>query len=121
MRCHQTIAFATRLPTGISTHLSLQAAHSSDPSAHQPPYTQKNRRVVCPPAAAATAERFEGDDAAANSFGHRTLYEDEGRALYRAGYMAPPDMRAPSGWRMSGGGILIQPEPCGNVCTQAVH
>jgi hypothetical protein len=36
------------------------------------------------------------------------------RAL-RVGYMAPPDMRAPSGWRLSAGGITIPLEPRGNV------
>jgi hypothetical protein len=39
------------------------------------------------------AMRFEGDGAAANGFGLRTLYKEEARALYEVGYMAPLDMR----------------------------
>jgi hypothetical protein len=35
------------------------------------------------------------DGAANNGFGRRSLHQWEGRLLYAAGYMAPPDFRAP--------------------------
>lgn len=42
------------------------------------------------------AERYEGDGAAANGFGRRSLNVGEARLLHQVGYMVPPDMRAPS-------------------------
>ena len=58
------------------------------------------------------AERFPGDEAAANGFGHRTLREQESWLLFQANIPAPPDMRAgPTGWRLSNGGVPIPPLP----------
>jgi hypothetical protein len=37
------------------------------------------------------------DGAANNGFGRRSLHQWEGRLLHAAGYMAPPDFRAPGG------------------------
>ena len=54
------------------------------------------------------AERFPGDEAAANGFGRRSLREQE--PLFQANIPAPPDMRAgPTGWRLSNGGVPIPP------------
>ena len=63
------------------------------------------------------AERYEGDGAAANGFGRRSLRVHEARLLHRAGYMVPPDMRAPSGseWRIGRGGYLVAPIPAGSL------
>jgi hypothetical protein len=47
----------------------------------------------------------------ANGFGRRYLHEWEARALYEAGYMAPPDFRLPGTWRLRAGGIPIPPVP----------
>jgi hypothetical protein len=44
-----------------------------------------------------------------NGFGQRSLHQWEGRLLYMAGYPAPPDFRAPGGWRLSTGGVPIPP------------
>jgi hypothetical protein len=49
----------------------------------------------------------------ANGFDRRYLHEHEGRALYEARYMAPPDFRCPGTWRLSAGGIPIPPVPHG--------
>src|SRR3954471_17626412 len=59
------------------------------------------------------AERFPGDGAAANGFGRRHLHEDEARLLFEAEYPVPPDMRVPGAWRMSDGGVAVQPPPTG--------
>jgi hypothetical protein len=53
------------------------------------------------------------DGATNNGFGRRSLHQWEGRLLHAAGYMAPPDFRAPGGWRLSAGGIPIPPPPMG--------
>jgi hypothetical protein len=45
------------------------------------------------------------DGAANNGFGRRSLHQWEGRLLYAVGCPAPPDFRAPRGWRLSAGGI----------------
>jgi hypothetical protein len=45
---------------------------------------KKNHSAIHPPAAAAIAERYEGDGATANVFGHCTLQEEEVHALYVA-------------------------------------
>ena len=39
------------------------------------------------------AERFPGDEAAANGFGRRSLREQESWLLFQANIPAPPDMR----------------------------
>ena len=58
------------------------------------------------------AERFPGDEAAANGFGRRSLREQESWLLFQANIPAPPDMRAgPTGWRLSAGGVPIPPLP----------
>jgi hypothetical protein len=56
-----------------------------------------------------------GDGAANNGFGWRSLHQWEGRLLYMAGYPAPPDFRAPGGWRLSVGGVPIPPPPVGDA------
>jgi hypothetical protein len=62
-----------------------------------------------------------GDDGAGNNgFGRRFLYQWEGRLLHAAGYMAPLDFRAPSGWRLSTGGIPIPPPPTGAALDAAI-
>jgi hypothetical protein len=62
-----------------------------------------------------------GDDGAANNgFGRRSLYQWEGRLLHAAGYMVPPDFRAPGGWRLSAGGIPIPPPPTGSALDAAI-
>ena len=59
------------------------------------------------------AECYEGDGAAANGFGRRSLNVGEARLLHQARYMVPPDMRAPSGggWLIGRGGYLVAPIP----------
>jgi hypothetical protein len=37
-----------------------------------------------------------------------------------AGYPAPPDFRAPGGWRLSAGGIPIPPPPTGAALNAAI-
>jgi hypothetical protein len=62
-----------------------------------------------------------GDGGAANNgFGRRSLHQWEGRLLHAAGYMAPPDFRAPGGWRLSAGGIPIPPPPTGAALDAAI-
>jgi hypothetical protein len=60
------------------------------------------------------------DGAANNVFGRRSLHQWVGRLLYAAGYMAPPDFRAPRGWRLSAGGIPIPPPPTGTALDAAI-
>jgi hypothetical protein len=55
-----------------------------------------------------------------NGFGRRSLHQWEGRLLHAAGYMAPPDFRAPGGWRLSAGGIPIPPPPTGAALDAAI-
>jgi hypothetical protein len=57
----------------------------------------------------------------ANGFGRRYLHEWEARALYEAGYMAPPDFRCPGTWRLSAGGIPISPVSHGAARGAAIH
>ena len=58
------------------------------------------------------AERFPGDEAAANGFGRRTLREQESWLLFLANIPTPPDMRAgTTGWKLSNGGVPIPPLP----------
>ncbi|KAE8816152.1 formin-like protein 14 [Hordeum vulgare] len=52
-----------------------------------------------------------GYGAAANGFGRRHLHDPEARILYEAYYPAPPDMRVPSSWRLSAGGVPVPPLP----------
>jgi hypothetical protein len=61
------------------------------------------------------------DGAANNGFGRRSLHQWEGRLLYAAGYMAPPDFRAPGGWRLSAGGILIPLPPTGAAIVEVIE
>jgi hypothetical protein len=58
--------------------------------------------------------------AANNGFGQRSLHQWEGRLLYMAGYPAPPDFRAPRGWRLSAGGVPIPPPPVGDALDVAI-
>jgi hypothetical protein len=67
------------------------------------------------------AERYKGDEAAANGFDRRTLHEEEAHALYKAWYIVLPDMPAPGECRLSMGGIPIPPEARGNACVHAMH
>jgi hypothetical protein len=60
------------------------------------------------------------DGAANNGFGRHSLHQWEGRLLYLAGYPAPPDFRAPEGWRLSAGGVLIPPPPVGDALDAAI-
>jgi hypothetical protein len=60
------------------------------------------------------------DGAANNGFGQRSLHQWEGRLLYAAGYPAPPDFRAPRGWRLSAGGVPIPPPPQGAALDAAI-
>jgi hypothetical protein len=62
----------------------------------------------------------DDDGAANNGFGRRFLHQWEGRLLYVAGYPAPPDFRAPGGWRLSAGGIPIPPPPQGAALDTAI-
>jgi hypothetical protein len=55
------------------------------------------------------------DGAANNGFVRRSLHQWEGRLLYMAGYSAPPDFRAPEGWRLSAVGVPIPPPPVGDA------
>jgi hypothetical protein len=59
------------------------------------------------------ANHSDDDGTVNNGFGRRSLHQWEGRLLHAAGYMAPPDFRAPRGWRLSTGGIPIPPPPTG--------
>jgi hypothetical protein len=58
--------------------------------------------------------------AANNGFGRRSLHQWEGRLLYAAGYPAPPDFRAPGGWRLSACGIPIPPSPTSSALDAAI-
>jgi hypothetical protein len=60
------------------------------------------------------------DGATNNGFGRRFLHQWEGRLLYAAGYMAPPDFRMPGGWRLSAGGIPIPLPPTGAALDAAI-
>jgi hypothetical protein len=60
-----------------------------------------------------------GDGAANNGFGRRSLHQWEARLLQMAGYPAPPDFRAPGGWRLSAGGVQIPPPPVGGDALDA--
>lgn len=65
---------------------------------------------------------FNGDDGAANNgFPRRSLQQWEGRLLHQAGYPAPPDTRAPGGWRLSAGGVPIPPPPQGDALDVAIE
>ena len=55
--------------------------------------------------------RYPGDAAAANGFGRRSLHEWEAYLLHEANYPAPPDVCAPSRWRLSAGGVPVPPLP----------
>ena len=59
------------------------------------------------------AARYPSDSAAKNGFGRRHLHEWEARLLFEADYPAPPDMRVPSAWRLSAGGVPVPPAPTG--------
>jgi hypothetical protein len=64
---------------------------------------------------------YSDDDGATNNgFGRRSLHQWEGRLLYMAGYPAPPDFRAPGGWRLSAGGVPIPPPPVGAALDAAI-
>jgi hypothetical protein len=64
---------------------------------------------------------YGSDDGAANNgFGRRSVHQWEGRLLYAAAYPAPPDFRAPRGWRLSAGGIPIPPLPVGAALDVAI-
>jgi hypothetical protein len=62
----------------------------------------------------------DDNGAANNGFGRRSLHQWEGRLLYAAGYPAPPDFRAPGGWRLSAGGVPIPPPPQGAALDAAI-
>jgi hypothetical protein len=62
----------------------------------------------------------DDDGAANNGFRRRCLYQWKGRMLYAAGYPAPPDFRAPRGWRLSVGGVPIPPPPQGAALDAAI-
>jgi hypothetical protein len=62
----------------------------------------------------------DDDGTANNGFGRCSLHQWEGRLLYAAGYPAPPDFRAPEGWRLSAGGIPIPPPPTGAALDAAI-
>ncbi|KAK1686224.1 hypothetical protein QYE76_047072 [Lolium multiflorum] len=55
---------------------------------------------------------------AASGFGPRNLTTEEAWILYENQYVAPPDMRLPTGWRRSHGGndILSMPRPSSRRC-----
>ena len=59
------------------------------------------------------------DGASNNGFGRRSLHQWEGRLLHMAGYPAPPDFRAPGGWRLSAGGVPILPPSMGRAALEA--
>jgi hypothetical protein len=64
---------------------------------------------------------YGSDDGATNNgFGRRSLHQWKGRLLYMAGYPAPPDFRAPGGWRLSAGGIPIPLPPVGAALDAAI-
>jgi hypothetical protein len=64
---------------------------------------------------------YGSDDGAANNgFGQRSLHQWEDRLLYAEGYPAPPDFRAPGGWRLSAGGVPIPPPPQGTTLDAAI-
>jgi hypothetical protein len=64
---------------------------------------------------------YGSDDGAANNgFDRRSLHQWEGRLLYMAGYPAPPDFRAPGGWRLSAGGVPIPLSPVGAALDVAI-
>ncbi|KAE8792067.1 Homeobox protein KNOX3 [Hordeum vulgare] len=60
------------------------------------------------------AELYPEYGAAVNGFGRRHQHESEARFLYEADYPVPPDMRVPSSWRLSAGGVLVPPPSCGS-------
>jgi hypothetical protein len=60
------------------------------------------------------------DSVTNNDVGRLSLHQWEGRLLYAVGYMAPPDFRAPGGWRLSAGGIPIPPPPMGAALDAAI-
>jgi hypothetical protein len=62
----------------------------------------------------------DNDGVANNGFGRRSLHQWEGRLLYAPGYPAPPNFRAPGGWRLSAGGIPIPPPPTGAALDAAI-
>jgi hypothetical protein len=62
----------------------------------------------------------DDDGAANNGFSWRSLHQWEGRLLYAVGYPAPPDFRAPGGWRLSASGIPIPPPPTGAALDAAI-
>jgi hypothetical protein len=62
----------------------------------------------------------DDDGATNNGFGRPSLHQWEGRLLYAAGYPAPPDFRAPGGWRLSASGIPIPPPPMGTALDTAI-
>jgi len=74
---------------------------------------ERRRRSLLPShSISPMAERFPGDEAAADGFGRRSLREQESWLLFQANIPAPPDMRAgPTGWRLSTGGVPIPPLP----------
>ncbi|XP_037480497.1 extensin-like [Triticum dicoccoides] len=55
--------------------------------------------------------RYPGNAAAANGFGRRSLHEWEAYLLHETNYPAPPDVRAPSRWRLGVGGVPVPPLP----------
>jgi hypothetical protein len=64
---------------------------------------------------------YGSDDGAANNgFGRRSLLQWEGRLLYATGYPAPPNFRAPGGWRLSAGGVPIPPLSVGAALDAAI-
>ena len=54
-------------------------------------------------------ERFPGDGAAANGFGRCWMHEWEAALLCQANYPCPPDMRVPTDWVLSNGGVPVPP------------
>jgi hypothetical protein len=64
---------------------------------------------------------YDFDGAANNGFGRCSLHQWEGRLRYMPGYPAPPDFRAPGGWRLSAGGVPIPPPPVGAALDAAIN
>jgi hypothetical protein len=62
----------------------------------------------------------DDDGAANNGFGRHSLHQWERRLLYTVGYPAPPDFRAPGGWRLSAGDVPIPPPPQGAALDAAI-
>jgi hypothetical protein len=62
----------------------------------------------------------DDDGATNNGFGRRSLHQWEGRLLYMADYPAPPDFRAPGGWRLSAGAVPIPLSPVGAALDVAI-